>query len=441
MKIEICGQNKRVKLATGEVVRVVRLNNAATTPPFVSTMKKVEEFMSAYGAVHRGAGPFASKTIEEYEAAIATIKEFIGASTEHELIFMSNTTDGINLLARMLNYTPENVILTSGIEHTSNNLPWQFTSNARIATFKTNVDGSFNLVDLYEKLEKLKPTLLAITGAHNLTGYIPPLNEICEKAHKYGTKIFVDAAQLAPHRPLELEKNGIDYVAFSAHKIYAPFGLGVLAVNQNLLNGIPVEPGGGTIDMLSEDGIIWANGVNRHQSGTHNVCGVIALAESCRKIQRLGWTKIIQHERSLTKLMVEELNGVPNVKTYVEPSVYKENHTGAFPFNIRGLHHALVSSILENEYGIETRSGTICNHRLVRKWMKVNDSEQRRIESEIRKGNLLASYGIVRASIGIHNTKEDVTRLIEAVKQIAKKGSQLSYTPVASEETYKVIHP
>ena len=138
----------------------------------------------------------------------------------------------------------------------------------------------------------------------------------------------------------------------------------------------------------------------------------------------------------MTHSLIEGLAGIPKVRQYVRLEEYKDR-TGAVAFNVTGLHHALVSAILENEYGIETRAGTICNHRLVRKWLRITDQEQHEIEEKIRQGNLLASYGIVRASIGEYNTKEDVEKLLDGVEKIAFKGPQRHYTPVAREETFK----
>ncbi|MDP3742362.1 MAG: aminotransferase class V-fold PLP-dependent enzyme [Candidatus Micrarchaeota archaeon] len=440
MKVNVSGQNKKIKLKNGKTARVVRLNNAATTPPFVETVEKVGEFMETYGAVHRGAGPYADETVQAYENAVEKIKQFTNTGKNQEVLFTSNTTAAINQLARMLALTGDQTVLTSGIEHTSNYLPWKFTSKAKLATFKTNLDGSFDIDDLEEKIETIQPAIVAITGAHNLTGYIPPLEKITKKAHSAGAKVFVDAAQLAPHRPLQLGKIGIDYAAFSAHKLYAPFGLGVLVVEKKLLDASPADPGGGTIDMASERGLVWAQGVKKHQSGTINAVGVVALAESMKIMEKISWNYIMAHEKTLAKQLIEGIYAIEKVKKYI-PANGNVDRTGNVVFNLNGLHHALVSAILEKEYGIETRSGTICNHRLVRKWMNIADSKQRDIEEQIQNGNLLASYGIVRASIGVHNTEDDIEKLIAAVKQISAKGPQLHYVPASSEETYKVLRP
>src|SRR3989344_5319034 len=185
--------------------------------------------------------------------------------------------------------------------------------------------------------------------------------------------------------------------------------------------------------MLSGNNIIWNKGVAKHQPGTINVNGIIALGEAMRIMEKIGWDRIMIHESKLTHQMALGLDGIKGVKLYVNPEKYSgnaANRTGAITFSVRGLHHALVSAILGNEHAIETRSGTICNHRLVNRWFNITDKEQAEIESKMRSGNLLASYGIVRASLGVYNTEEEVDMFLGAVSQIARSGPRLHYLPV-----------
>ena len=256
-------------------------------------------------------------------------------------------------------------------------------------------------------------------------------------AHKHNARLFVDAAQLAPHRPINMAEQGIDALAFSAHKIYSPFGLGVLVLPKDMLNRTPVDPGGGSIDMISEKDIVWAPSAERHQTGTWNVTGIIALAESCRVMMEVGWKTIVDHERELVEYTAKSLAEIPDLTLHVPLEKFlSEDRIGTFPFTLRGYHHALLAAILDHEYGIETRAGTICNHRLVRRWFTVDDDAQKEIEERIKNGDRLASYGAVRASVGIFNTKGDIDRLVDALKSIQKNGAQLQYRPMPREETY-----
>ncbi|MDD5050757.1 MAG: aminotransferase class V-fold PLP-dependent enzyme [Candidatus Pacebacteria bacterium] len=436
---KVLGVNNCVELKNGKEARVILLNNAATTPPFEVTLETVNKFLQTYGALHRGAGPNASVTFQKVQAAVNTLHKFLGMPEDHAMLFTSNASAAINLFIRLLRLKKNDVIITSIIEHTSNNLPWKYNTEARTVYINAFDDGSLDYEDLEKKVAEnathLK--LIAITGASNLTGYIPDIERISKLAHSYNALLFIDAAQLAPHRPIDMGKQGIDALAFSAHKVYAPFGLGVLALSKDILKTDPVDPGGGSIDMISETDIVWAPPIARHQTGTWNVTGIIAAAASCKIIMETGWDTIVAHEKELVRYMAQELQTVPNIILYVPPEKYlTEDRIGTFAFNLKGYHHALLSAILENEYGIETRAGTICNHRLVRRWFHVDDVAQKEIEKKIAGGDRLASYGIVRASLAIHNTKEDIDALVSALKFIAVNGHKLKYKPVPVEEIY-----
>ena len=441
---KVMGTDAVITLKNGKRTRVILLNNAATTPPFEATLNTVCEFLKTYGALHRGAGPHANITYQKAERALETLRKFLNTGADHALLFTHNTSAAINFLIRLLRLGKDDVILTSTIEHTSNNLPWVYNSQSQTVYVKSTADGALDYDDLEAKVKEhgkhLK--LIALTGASNLTGYIPDIARVSKLAHAHGALLFVDAAQYAPHRPIDMQGDGIDALAFSAHKVYAPFGLGVLAVPRHILNTEPVDPGGGSIDMISANGVVWAPPVTRHQTGTWNVTGIIAAAASCQILMDIGWDAIIEHERELVAYAAHQLDTVPGIRLYVRPEAYvRQDRIGTFTFNLAGYHHALVSAILENEYGIETRAGTICNHRLVHGWSDIDDATQKDIESRIEQGDRLASYGIVRASICIHNTKEDIDVLVAALKSIIAYGPQLKYKPVPIEEIYVCDEP
>ncbi len=420
--------------------KVVRLNNAATTPPFAETVAEVTEFLQTYGALHRGAGPYADKTSHAVAQAIQTIKDFLHVDAEQELLFTHNTSCAINVFARMLCLSKGDVVITSSIEHTSNNLPWRYNTDAEIVEVRTNASGALDMAHCEQLARQYygRLKLIAITGASNLTGYIPDLRRLSDIAHRNDALLFIDAAQLAPHRRINMQRDGIDALAFSAHKVYAPFGIGVLALPKNLLHQPPVDPAGGSIDMLSSYNLVWSPAEERHQSGTWNATGIIALAKSC-DILTQNFTAIQEHEKKLVRYTAEALRAIPEITLYVDSQKsIAEDRIGTFAFNLSGYHHALVSAILDHEYHIETRAGTICNHRLVRRWLNISDSEQEMIEEKMKHGDRLASYGIVRASIGCHNTQQDIDALTNALKNIIQNGPRLHYTPDPLHETFTV---
>lgn len=436
---QVIGTDHVITLTTGREARVALLNNAATTPPFKSTLDAVNDFLCTYGALNRGAGPHAAITCNKVREAISVIRAFLNPGPDQVLFFKEHTTSAINLFVRLCGLDRRDVVLTSPIEHTSNNLPWRFNTRAEIIEAGASDDGTIDFDDLERKAQKYSRRLkvVALNGGSNTTGYIPDIRRAAEVAHRYGALLFIDAAQLAPARKIDMSGDGIDALAFSAHKVYAPFGTGVLVLPGSLLKGSPVDPGGGTVDMVSDTDIIWkADATHRYQAGTWNSVGIVALGASCKAITEATWEAIVAHERALVEYTVKRLSAVEGLKLHVAPEKYRENRLGVFPFNLYGFHHMLVSAILGHEYGIETRAGAICNHRVVRRWFDVPDSEQRRIESEISGGNLLASYGIARASLGIHNTTEDIDLLAEALLEMARKGPRLKYRRVPEEEMY-----
>lgn len=439
----VCGTDSLTRLADGREVGVVQLNNAATTPPFVRTLRDVEQFLGTYGALHRGAGPRARATVEAVELATERIQTFIGQPADNALLFTPNTSAAINLLARLLELEPGDVVLTSEIEHTSNNLPWHYNTQADVVDVRADDSGALDLEHLSELLTAHagRVKLVAVTGASNLTGYCPDLRQLADRCHSGGALLFVDAAQLAPHRQIDMAASGVDALAFSAHKVYAPFGLGVLSLPVDILDRQPADPGGGSIDMISDHGpVVWAPPSERHQTGTWNATGIVALGASCAEILDTGWTTLESHERELVRYAAKALAGVPGIRLTVPADRYSsDDRIGTFPFLVDNYHHALVAAALEHEHGIEVRSGTICNHRLVRRWVGVSDAEQTRIEAEISAGDRLASYGIVRASLACHNTRHDVDRLVEALSEITAHGPRLNYRPVGDHETYEPI--
>lgn len=437
----VLGTGSRAKILDGRTVAVAQLNNAATTPPFERTVREVTEFLAEYGALHRGAGPRARATVETVERAIDRIRTFIGQPAGNGLLFTSNTSAAINVLARLLPLGLDDVVLTSEIEHTSNNLPWRHNTQATVLDVRADDAGALDLGHLDRLLAKYgrRVKLLTVTGASNLTGFCPDLKGLADRAHAVGALLFVDAAQLAPHRRIDMAAAGVDALAFSAHKVYAPFGLGVLSLPRSVLERAPVDPGGGSIDMVVDSGdVVWAPAAERHQTGTWNATGIVALGASCAQILETGWDVIEGHERSLVAHTAAALDAVPGIRLTVPVERYRtDDRIGTFPFVVDGLHHALVAAVLEHEHGIEVRAGTICNHRLVRRWIGVSDAEQARISAEIAAGDRLASYGIVRASLACHTTAGEVDRLAAALTAITTDGPQGRYRAAPEHETYE----
>ncbi len=215
---------------TRGTVRDVNLDNAATTIPFLAVNQAVAEFLRTYGSVHRGSGQRSGTSTEKYDEARDRIQQFTGASLDNYVVFTKNTTEAINHVAQLWSGIPGKV-LVSDIEHSSNLLPW--LAGNEVIQYRTNQNGTLNIEDveeLFKKHEDIK--LLAITGSSNVTGYKPPIHDLAEISHKHNAMIMVDACQLIQHQIVNVLPNDdprhLDFVAFSGHKMYAPFGGGVL---------------------------------------------------------------------------------------------------------------------------------------------------------------------------------------------------------------------
>jgi selenocysteine lyase/cysteine desulfurase len=328
------------------------------------------------------------------------------------------------------------LVLISDIEHSSNDLPWR--QWATLKRFRTGFDNTVDLESLATALDRhgKNVKLVAISGASNVTGYITPISDVATIAHSFGVPIFVDCAQLAPHRKISMgsatDDGRIDFVAFSGHKMGAPYGTGVLICPSGLVASSEIpsdEPGGGTADLVTDNRVFWSDSPERHEAGTPNAVGVIALAKAIEVLESLGFDNIQEHEKNLWVKACAGLARIKGVELYVNPT-NASRHTPVLPFNLEGMHHGIVAAILGFEYAIGVRHGRHCADNLV---MRLTGFPKHRredlIKEAIQGGKTTQVYGIVRPSIGISNTDEDIERLLDAVGRIAQDGTKIEYEP------------
>ncbi len=421
----VAGGDVRVPVLGGGTRRYVALDNAATTPPFAETLAAVNRMASWYGSVHRGSGFKSRLSTDAYEAARHDVARFVGADPARDaVIFGRNATDVLNHLAAIYPFPPGAVVLVSGMEHHSNDLPWRRA--ARVVHVAVGDDGRLDERDLRLKLQEhgRRVALFAVTGASNVTGILNPVHRWARWVHEAGGRIVVDAAQLAPHRPVSMlphdHPEHLDLVAFSAHKLYAPFGTGVLVAPAGLLDDVePYQAGGGTVETVDFDHVEWAALPEREEAGTPNVLGAMALASSIRTYEEIGWTAIRDHERELATRAYSALAHISGVSLYAAAGDSAEDRLGVLAFNVDHLPHALVSEILADEWGIATRSGCFCAHPYVKRLLGLSLAEEAEAQQRIRRGDRSDTPGMVRASIGLQNTVEDVELLATALQTIA----------------------
>jgi len=266
---DLVGADIAVPLVQGGQARYVNLDYAASTPSLVQVAARVAEVLPWYASVHRGSGYLSLVSTSLYESARATVQRFVGARRDDVVIFTRNTTDGLNLLVRAVPAGGEVVYLD--IEHHADLLPWQRHPNRCFPSAPTLAE---TVERLARDLEERPAALLAVTGASNVTGEVVPLSPIVKMAHERGARVAVDAAQLTPHRIIDISGQGVDYLAFSGHKCYAPFGAGVLVGRRDWLDEAPAYlAGGGAVESVAVDKTNWALSPERHEGGRRTSSG------------------------------------------------------------------------------------------------------------------------------------------------------------------------
>lgn len=269
--------------------------------------------------------------------------------------------------------------------------------------------------------------LVAVTGASNVTGEIWPYAEIARLAHRHGARVLLDAAQLAPHHPIDVIGSEIDYVAISGHKLYAPFGAGALVGRPDWLrSGEPFLAGGGAVDYVRVDNVLWAELPDRQEAGSPNVLGAVALGVACRTLQAAGMDRLATTESALLDMARAGLSAISSAQFYQLWPV-EHPHIGVLPFNLRGVPYAKLAAVLSAEYGIGIRHGCFCAHPLMTHLLGINDARARDIGENRRSGRPTTVPGAVRLSIGLGTTVEDITWLIDAVAAIANNGTAWHY--------------
>jgi selenocysteine lyase/cysteine desulfurase len=381
----------------------------------VPVLEAVQDFLPWYSSVHRGAGYKSRKATDEYEAAREAALRFAGRRGPDDVaIICRNTTEAINHLAHSLNLSAADVVVTTVVEHHANMLPWSRAARCRYV--ECGREGTFETVDVERALDlEPRPRLLAVTAASNITGWMPPVAELVAAAHHRGIPVMVDAAQLAPHRPMPREA---DFVVWSAHKMYAPFGTGVLIGPRRVFTqGAPFLVGGGAVNLVALDEVVWTEPPDREEAGSPNVVGSVALRAAIDQFEAIGWHAIVAHDQHLATALRQGLASVPGVRL-LGPGL----GTPTLPvvsFALEGMSHALVAARLSAEEGIAVRHGCFCAHPYLVRLLGIGRSEIDEYRSQLRAGDRSNAPGAVRASLGINGSMAHVERLCAAVAHLA----------------------
>lgn len=402
----VIGADLQVPVVTGGSLRYANLDYAASAPALAAVAAHVATALPYYASVHRGAGYASQVSTALLENSRTCVGRFLGARADDVVVFVRNTTDALNLLATAV---PDGgSVLYLDVEHHANLVPWQRRGDI-VLTAAPTLAATLRALD--SALAANPVALVAVTGASNVTGELPPLAEIVEVAHRHGARVAVDAAQLAPHRRISLAESGVDYVALSGHKLYAPYGAGVLAGRRDWLDAAPAYlAGGGAVREVTTRTTEWAPAPARHEAGTPNVLGAAALAKACETLAGLGAAALEAHESALRERLIAGL------ARFAEVSVLRiwadsTDAIGVVAFTVAGFDAGLVAAYLSAEHAIGVRDGRFCAHPVL-----------------ARLG--LGKDGAVRASFGVGSTAEDADRLVDAIGALLRSGTACAYEVV-----------
>lgn len=416
LPLRLIGDELAVPCADGQDRPYLNLDSAASTGALPAVAQAVEAFLPWYSSIHRGAGYKSRRATAAYEDARRAALSFAGRDADgpDTAIICRNTTEAINHLAYRLRLAPADVVVTTVVEHHANLLPWARVCRRRFV--ECGPEGTFDAAAVGVALEAgPRPRLLAVTGASNVSGWLPDLDEIIEVSHSMGVPVLVDGAQLAPHRALP---SSADFLAWSGHKMYAPFGAGVLvAPRETFMEGDPFLAGGGAVDLVDLDEVAWTDPPEREEAGSPNVVGAVALHAAITELGRVGWEAIAEHDDRLSHHLRGGLADLPGVRLLGPASGAPTLPLATFV--VESVPHSLVAARLSMEYGIGVRHGCFCAHPYLMRLLGLSPAEVEAYRGEVRAGDRRRMPGAVRASAGIDTSESDIDRLLDAVGEIA----------------------
>ena len=377
---------------------LVYLDSVNTTLKPERVVKRIEKFYAEEASnVHRGSHFLSDQATKHFESARQKIQQFIGAAHTEEVLFVKGTTEGINLVASCYGMTfineGDEIVITE-LEHHANLVPWQIvaeTKKAKLKYISVNADGSIDEASI-DQVITAKTKLVAFSGCSNILGTITPYQKIITKAKSVGAVTLLDAAQLVTQKAVNVVDLDVDFLVFSAHKLFGPYGFGVLYGKKELLLKMPpYQFGGSMISEVRYEKTTFNDLPFKFEAGTPHIEGALGLAEAIDFFNQYPIKDVYAHEQELLKLATEKLKAIPEIQIFGEA----KEKAAILSFNLKGVHHADVGQILD-KMGIAVRIGHHCTQPLLRKF---------------------GMTGTVRVSFSIYNNTEDVERLVLAVEK------------------------
>lgn len=376
--------------------KLAYLDGAATTLKPQSVIDRISHFYSYETSnVHRGAHYLGDIATQAFEAARQKVAEFIGARQVEEIVFIRGTTEGVNLVAQSWgqgNLKAGDEILITEMEHHGNIVPWQIVAEkigAKVVAANILDDGQLDIEDYKKKLSS-RTKLVAFTACSNVLGTNNNMTLLTDLAHEFGAKVLIDGAQIVSQRKVDMKKIDCDFFVFSAHKLFGPFGFGVLYGKKEILDLMPPYQGGGSmIAKVTLEKTTFNDVPYRFEAGTPHIEGAVGLHAAIDFVERIGFDKIHDFEMELLEEATEKLSAIPDIEIFGTAP----DKGPIISFNLKGAHHSDVSQILDQE-GVAVRAGHHCAQ------------------------PLMARFGIpgtVRASFSVYNNREDIDALVNAV--------------------------
>lgn len=382
---------------------VAYLDSGASSQRVLASIQAVDRYERRHHSnVHRGSHTLSAEATEAYEGARATVADHIGAADRREVVFVRNATEAINLVARAwgdANVGAGDRLLLTEMEHHSNIVPWQQLAErvgAEIDWAPIDDEGELDLAAFQTLLER-EPKLVAVAHVSNVLGTENPIAEIARLAHAAGAKVIADGAQAAPKLPLEMAELGVDFYAFTGHKLYGPTGIGALWTRLDLLQEMPPFLGGGSmIRKVTRGGTTYADLPARFEAGTPAIAQAIGMAAALRWLDMVGMENVREHEEELADYALERLAEVPGLQVFGPPR--SAARLGPVSFEIEGVHAHDVSEILDR-HGVAVRAGHHCAQVLM---------------------DRLGIAATARASFGVYSTPEEIDRLLVGLEDARK---------------------
>ncbi len=385
--------------------KYVCFDNAASTECCRSCVDDINNINNIYHAVHRGKGSKSRISTDMYEKSRETVKQYIDAPVDYQCVYTKNATESLNLLAHIMHTrytnTQRKYVLVTEMEHHSNILSWGKYFEILFAPVLD--DGTLDLVSFEKILSQLhdKIAIVSVCGCSNVTGISIPLHTVSNMVHKRGLQLCVDGSQLVPHKKVSMADDNIDYMVFSAHKIYCPYGIGCLIGKLNISECSPMLVGGGQVDIVTPTKVVWKTTEEKFEAGSQNVIGTIALDIVLTHMMTVR-ESVEKYETQLTSHLLSKLSEINKIKIYGT----FDRDAPVVSFTIDDYDNERIADILDTEHGFATRCGCFCAQLYARKLLK--------LDPEYSNKDIV----LIRVSLGMYNTIEEIDDFVDVLKRV-----------------------